>query len=125
MLQGRLAGRLPPYRLAVMADRHDDGQEVAVVALVYDRPEDAKAASAAVSARIAGYVPMTRKIAIGDAFDLTVDSHVFVAEPGGRTVAVITLRSDGKSGGRPGRLFRTLQTGFFFLEPEFLIVSSE
>ena len=126
VLQGRLVGQLPPYQLAVMADRQDGGQEVAVVALVYDRPDQAKAAADAVAQRVAGYVPLTRKIALGDAMELTVDNHVFEAEPGGRSVAVITLRGGAKVGdGRPGQLFRTLQTGFFFLEPEFLIVSSE
>ena len=125
MLQSRLAGELPPYRLAVMADRQDGGQEVAVVALVYDRPEQAAAAVNAVTSRIAGYVPLSRKIALGAAFDLTVGSHVFEAAPGGRSVAVVTLRGGPSSDGRPGQLFRTLQTGFFFLEPEFLIVSAE
>ena len=124
VLQGRLPGELPPYRLAVMADRQDGGEEVAVVALVYDRPDQAQAAAGAVQNRIAGYVPLTRKVPLGDAFNLNVGSHVFEAVPGGRSVAVITLRGTGNER-RPGQLFRTLQTGFFFLEPEFLIVSSE
>jgi hypothetical protein len=108
-----------------MADRQDAGQEVAVVALVYDRPDQAAAAADAVTSRVANYVPLSRKIALGAAFDLTVGSHVFEAVPGGRSVAVVTLRGGKTTGGRPGQLFRTLQTGFFFLEPEFLIVSSE
>lgn len=125
VLQDRLVGELPPYRLAVMADRQDGDDEVAVVALVYDRPGLASAAADAVTSRVAGYVPMSRKVALGDAFDLTVASHVFVAEPGGRSVAVVTLRGAKPTDGRPGRLFRTLQTGFFFLESEFLIVSGK
>ena len=126
VLQGRLVGQLPPYHLAVMADRQDGDQEVAVVALVYDRPDQARSATEAVAQRVADYVPLTRKMALSDAIELTVDSHVFEADPGGRSVAVITLRGGAKvDDGRPGQLFRTLQTGFFFLEPEFLIVSSE
>ncbi len=124
VLQSRLTGELPPYRLAAMADRQDGGDEVAVVALVYGRPDLAQAAAAAVQNRVADYVPLTRKIALAEAFELTVSSHVFEAVPGGRSVAVITLRGSGNDG-PPGQLFRTLQTGFFFLEPEFLIVSSE
>ncbi len=124
VLQGRLRGELPPYRLAVMADRQDGDEEVAVVALVYGSPDEAQAAADAVRSRIAGYVPLTRKIALAEAFSLSVFSHVFEATPGGRSVAVVTLRAQG-SDDRPGQLFRTLQTGFFFLEPEFLIVSSE
>ncbi len=124
VLQGRLPGELPPYRLAVMADRQDGDDEIAIVALVYNSPEEAQAAASAVQSRVAAYVPLTRKIALGEAFNLGVFSHVFEAVPGGRSVAVVSITGSGRED-RPGQLFRTLQTGFFFLEPEFLIVSSE
>ena len=124
VLEARLQGELPPYRLAVMADRQEGDEETALVALVYDRPEEAQAAAAAVQSRIAAYVPLTRKIPIRETFSLSVYSHVFEAVPGGLSVAVVTLSGEGTDE-RPGQLFRTLQTGFFFLEPEFLIVSSK
>ena len=71
------------------------------MALVYDRPDQAKAAADAVTSRVASYVPLSRKIALGAAFDLTVASHVFEAVPGGRSVAVVTLRGGKADGDRP------------------------
>ncbi|NNG04431.1 MAG: hypothetical protein HKM95_10075 [Inquilinus sp.] len=125
VLESRLKSELPPYRLAVMADRQEGPNEVALVALVYGTRDEAEAAAAAVSSRVGDYAPLLQKVPLADAFSLSIGSHVYQAPGGGPAVAVITMSEPVKPEERPGRLFRTLQTGFFFLEPEFLIVSAQ
>ncbi len=125
-LLSRMDGGLPFYRLAAVADRQDGSDEIALIALVYDDRETAREAASAVADAVANYVPLRRKQRLADAFDLGISTHVFQAGRGGPAVAVIGLSDfDQGSSPRPGRLFRMLQIGFLYLEPDYLIVAAE
>jgi len=48
-------GPLPPYTLAVMADRQEEGEQVILVALVYDTPDMAEVAAMTLTTRLATF----------------------------------------------------------------------
>lgn len=85
-------GELPFYNLAVLADRHEDGDDVAVVALVYLDEATAEAAAAELAARIdALRLPLDAAETVNTMFDATLDPPQVIASDD-RYVAVVTVR---------------------------------
>lgn len=115
---------LPPYLMAVLADRFAGDRDEAVVALVYPDAAMAEAAAAALASRLEAFRPDGPADAWADLWAdpaTTRASHVY-ADGSGLAVAVVTIGvpavfpTDGTDGGlRPvgGRVFRMLASSYY------------
>ncbi|MBP8973015.1 MAG: hypothetical protein KBH93_04000 [Anaerolineae bacterium] len=86
-------GPLPPYALAVLADRQEGNDQVHLIGLVYADAPTAQAAADVLATRIADFRLSTRPdIVLAEEFGATVSASVIEREADGLAVALVEAR---------------------------------
>ncbi len=86
-------GPLPPYALAILADRQEGNDQVHLIGLVYADAPTAQAAADVLAGRIADFRLSTRPdIVLAEDFGATVSASVVESEAEGLAVALVEVR---------------------------------
>lgn len=86
-------GPLPPYALAILADRQEGNDQVHLIGLVYADAPTAQAAADVLAGRIADFRLSTRPdIVLAEDFGATVSASVVESEADGLAVALVEVR---------------------------------
>ncbi|MCZ7539809.1 MAG: hypothetical protein M5U29_07865 [Anaerolineae bacterium] len=86
-------GPLPPYALAVLADRQEGNDQVHLIGLVYADAPTAQAAADVLAGRIADFRLSTRpEIVLAEEFGATVSASVVESAGDGLAVALVEAR---------------------------------